>query len=1624
MTSELIKKYFDSIDNSLKHAYDIATLARTKGYDPEKSVSILLTKNMAERVVGVISVVAPQVADTNIVQRIAELEGQYGRQNWRVAFKLAEEVAQEKFCAFKDKKEAMEIALRFGLAYITNGVVSSPLEGFVRLELKKRKDGKEYFCLYFGGPIRSAGTTATCIFVAIADYIRKINGYEIYDPTEEEIKRSSTEIQYFHDRITNLQYLPSEKEVEFLTSHLPVQIDGDASEDIEVPNYKNLERVTANKLRNGYCLVLAEGLSQKLPKFWGKFSKFNKELGMDHWNFVEDYMKLQKEVKAKGEIKKESTEKIFPNYTYIKDLVAGRPILGYPLRIGGFRLRFGRTRVSGFSSESIHPATMFILNNYIAIGTQLRTERPNKSTILGVCDYIEGPIIKLKNGNVIFVENEEQAKAHVNDVEEILFLGDILINYGDFLVFNHLLVPPGYCEEWWALELEKELKDKTEFEEILNNPIKTKVNIERAIEISKKYKIPLHPRYTYHWKDINVQQLYSILDWLVYAVVNPDKIIFPLKYDIQKDLVNVDPKRVLELLGVPHKLVSNEYVVVEGEWAKALQVSLGFYEKNFDVKAILKKIDEKKDMIEIINKLSEVKLRDKSGIFIGSRMGRPEKAKMRKMIGSPHLLFPVGEEGGKLRCFQSACETGKVTSNFSMFFCEQCNKKTIYPRCEICDSETKPLWNCNVCGELKEPCNIKEHKCVRYNSIELDINNYFKSAIAKLNISELPNIIKGVKGTSNRTHFPENLVKGILRSTYNINVNKDGTIRYDMTEAPITHFKPKEIGTSFERLKELGYEKDIYGKELTSNEQILEIRCQDIILPSCSESFDEGADIIFFRVASFIDDLLVRLYKQEPFYNLKSKNDLVGHLVIAMSPHTVAGIIGRIIGFSKTQGFYTHPLFHSSMRRDCLHKNTLINVYDGLNWKSIPIGNFVEGFNPNRIVDKWGTKIAKINNYSTLSLNSKTNKLELKKIKEVSKHINTKLIKIEFENGRELILTPDHRVYIKTKKGLEKKSVSLLNEEDKVIIPYNINILEKDIKEIDLFKLNTKDLMIRNKNLKLPDNLKIKKYDNFIRRNSYPLTFLNENKINIPKNSLIGVKRDNVSLPRFIKISNDLLYCIGLYLAEGYSRKNNSKKGFYQISFAAIETYIRNKIINTFKKEFSLNPSYITNKSITYSSKLLYSLFVDYLGCGINAKTKSIPSLFLSLPKNKLKYILQGYFDGDGSVSKRDNRVTCDSVSEILLENLYFSLARFGIYVKKYKYTKQPGPLVRSFYERKNRKVPYFSITKLIIPSNFTKKFYEEINFGLPRKRLILKELSLRHSKGTKIELDQNNAYLKVKSIQHLNSEKTYCLNIEDNHNFVAGDIVVSNCDGDEAGIMLMMDAFLNFSRQLLGEHRGATQDEPLVLSSIIIPSEVDDMVFDLDTCWKYPLEFYEACQQYKHPSEIKLETFRTRLGTDAEYEGLGFTHHTTDINAGVRCSRYKTIPTMEEKVFGQMQLAEKIRAVDEADVASLIINRHFLRDIKGNLRKFSQQEFRCVKCNEKFRRPPLKGVCAKCGGKIIFTVAEGSVIKYLTPSISLAEKYELPAYLRQDLELTRQRIESMFGKDKERQEGLGRWFG
>lgn len=216
--------------------------------------------------------------------------------------------------------------------------------------------------------------------------------------------------------------------------------------------------------------------------------------------------------------------------------------------------------------------------------------------------------------------------------------------------------------------------------------------------------------------------------------------------------------------------------------------------------------------------------------------------------------------------------------------------------------------------------------------------------------------------------------------------------------------------------------------------------------------------------------------------------------------------------------------------------------------------------------------------------------------------------------------------------------------------------------------------------------------------------------------------------------------------------------------------------------------------------------------------------------------------------------------------------------------------------------------------------------------------------------------------------------------------------------------------------------DAPLVLTTILNPQEVDDEVYDVDTSWGYPLEFYQATLEYKPPATIKIEQVRDRIGRQEQYEGFGYTHEVSNINHGVCLSAYKTLPTMLEKLEGQLELARKIRAVDLANVAELVIERHFIRDIKGNLRKFTQQEFRCISCNAKYRRPPFSGICTACKGRLVFTIAEGTIKKYLEASLKLGQ--HCPPYLQQALSLLNLRIESIFGKEATKQIELKTWFG
>ncbi|MFH1325348.1 MAG: DNA polymerase II large subunit, partial [archaeon] len=880
------------------------------------------------------------------------------------------------------------------------------------------------------------------------------------------------------------------------------------------------------------------------------------------WDFLDEYLALH-ERRDKG--------KTDDSPTYINDLVAGRPVFSHPSRSGGFRFRYGRSRTSGFSAASMNPSTMAVTDGFISMGTQLKIEKPTKGCVITSCDSIEGPVVKLFNGSVKKLKTKEDARKFYPDIDEIIYLGDILFPFSDLRNRNHVLIKPGYVEEWWGLELgEKNLVKKFD-------PFT--ISFEDAVSVSSACNIPLNPKFIFYWTEISREQFLSLISWLEQARFANKKIIFPYLKSFQEKFA--DGKRALELLGIEHE-VSIENVVLSSENSKSLLANLGIDFSLLDEEGFVKdkrlKIEEKlikkiygdlkpnasgEEILEIINQFSKFEIKNKAGDFIGARMGRPEKAKLRKLVGSPNILFPVGSEGGRLRSVNAACEAGRVRSAFPIFFCRKCNHDTIYPVCENCDEKTEKVFYCFDCKK-RYPGKCPEHKKgTSFSNQTLDMKYYFQKAVEKLGIlkTDIPVLVKGVRGTSSSEHSIENLSKGLLRAIYNLQVNKDGTIRYDATELPATSFKPKEISASVEQLRELGYEKDIFGEELLNNEQILELKPHDVILPSSPESGDEKADDVFLRTGSFIDDLLGRFYGMKPFYNFRKKEDLIGQLGVCMAPHNCAGVICRFIGFSNAQGLFASPYMHAAIRRDC---------------------------------------------------------------------------------------------------------------------------------------------------------------------------------------------------------------------------------------------------------------------------------------------------------------------------------------------------------------------------------------------------------------------------------------------------------------------------DGDEAAIMLLLDVLVNFSIEFLPKHRGGTQDAPLVLNGKIDAGEVDDQILDLEIIdnFRYPLELYKFAEQRKHSSELKLPNIKLALKEDKDpFVGLGFTHSTENFNNSVLCSSYKSLATMQDKLKHQMELVEKIRAADTTDTARLVIDRHFIKDMRGNLRGFSTQSFRCVECNEIMRRIPLSGVCVACRGKIIFTVNEGGIKKYLEPAIGLAEKYNVSPYMKQNLELIKRYIDSIFGRETEKQE-------
>ncbi|MFX1251507.1 MAG: DNA polymerase II large subunit [Promethearchaeota archaeon] len=1186
-TSPRIEKYFDNIVGEVKKQYEIGEKARKKGFDPVNFVEIPIADDLASRVEAL-------VGPKNVSEKIREYL-ETGQDRVSIALKIAEHIVDgvydipESDDLTKSELETkMEAAIRTATAIITGGIVSAPLEGIEKIKIRPKTN---HLAIYYASPIRSAGGTAAAMTVVVADYVRHLVHLEPFRASPDEVGRYVEEINLYK-RVKNLQIPTKEEEIREAAKRIPLELNGSKTEKVEVSGYRDIPNHETNFVRGGLCLVFNDGVIGRA----GKILKVVDKTGIRGWDWLKDLKKEEHSVSEKEETFEEKsleteyndeTDKLLaegaeygisheidsleedlaasaneeyvpkdelkgrnlvePKDKYLTDVIGGRPIFSHPTTKGGFRLRYGKSRGTGLAAIGMHPASMWLLK-FIASGTHVITERPGKGSIVTPVSTIEGPLVKLTDKSVRRIYTLDQAKQIEKQVDEILELGDVLVGFGEFLENNHPLIPSGYVEEWWVQELVKWIKenceslewlenqtgiDKARLNTLLEQPLEKRPTAQEAINLAKTTGTPLHPKYTFLWHDLSIPDLLSLRKWLN---INWNRDTGIIEGSADKSI-----KEILERAGISHKVSGDKIAIKTFSIILIELLQLGQKTWEFDKSSL----PEDPSALDLINSLSDIQVRWKAPVRTGCRMGRPEKARERKMKPPVHLLFPVGSGAGRKRDLIAITkESRKTITEINYRVCPNCKEFTFRSVCYSCNVETTQIYVCPRDHESTNPvCDYCSELCVTYKKWPVSLQDEYY--IASQRIGRSPTEIKGVIKLMNKNRQPEAIEKGILRAYHNVYTFKDGTTRFDMTDAPLTHFRPYEIGVSVQRLKELGYTSDINGNPLEERDQVLEIFPQDVIV-------NEEALTYLVRVAKFVDDELTRLYELEPFYNVIYPKDLIGHLVIGLAPHTSTGIIGRIIGLTKSKVCWTHPYWHAAKRR---------------------------------------------------------------------------------------------------------------------------------------------------------------------------------------------------------------------------------------------------------------------------------------------------------------------------------------------------------------------------------------------------------------------------------------------------------------------------NCDGDEDSVFLLLDGLINFSRSFLPDRIGGLMDAPLVLNVILNPAEVDSEAFNVDASWEYPLELYEASWRDVAPSKLSfIDIAERRLGDVSQYEGFGFTHDTVNIEAGPEVTLYKVLDTMAEKIEAQLQIAQLVRAVDADDLAMRILKSHLLRDMTGCLRAFAAQKFRCVKCNASYRRIPLVGYCRKCGGKIVLTVAPGSVLKYFNLARDLVDKYNVPEFTKNRVKLLDLRQKLLLG--------------
>ena len=277
-------------------------------------------------------------------------------------------------------------------------------------------------------------------------------------------------------------------------------------------------------------------------------------------------------------------------------------------------------------------------------------------------------------------------------------------------------------------------------------------------------------------------------------------------------------------------------------------------------------------------------------------------------------------------------------------------------------------------------------------------------------------------------------------------------------------------------------------------------------------------------------------------------------------------------------------------------------------------------------------------------------------------------------------------------------------------------------------------------------------------------------------------------LPESVKVSNDLLWLLGLYAAEG--SKCSLTKGKVDFTIDSRKPHLIQEIVRIMKESFSLDAKIYEKKdslavSVTISSIEFYA-FIDSL-FDSGAFNKSVPQFIKRLPVEKQSYFLKGYFLGDGYTRLRDGHrsISCSTISPSLAQDIVNIFYRMEI-----------NPSLTLYPENTDangvRHQQWYSIElNAGVASELYRFIYQDEVLSIGNDMRRMKDFYFIHD-GI---FYMKQSITKVDSVPY--DGNVYCLNVPGDHSFVAQGLAVHNCLGSDIS-QCILKGYDNVARNLI----------------------------------------------------------------------------------------------------------------------------------------------------------------------------------------------------------------------------------